>query len=37
VKKATNYFDDEDEIRNAKMMVRDIMKPIKSKVKVDVQ
>jgi hypothetical protein len=27
VKRATNYFDDEDEIRNAKMMVRDILKP----------
>ena len=35
VKRATNYLDDEDEIRNAKMMVRDIMKPQKNNKKVD--
>jgi len=36
MKKATRYFDDDDEIRNAKMMVRDILKPAKHKVCMDI-
>jgi hypothetical protein len=35
VNKATKYFDDEEEIRNAQLMVKDILKPNKSGEKVN--
>ena len=36
VKKATNYFDDDEEIRNAKIMVKNIMRPSKKKFSVEI-
>lgn len=36
VKKATNYFDDEEEIRNAKTMVKNILRPSKKKFGVEI-
>ena len=36
VKKATKYFDDDEEIKNAKIMVKNIMRPSKKKFSVEI-